>query len=54
MKDVVAKDKANRVVADELPADDKRLGNAIWCCLLFVAKGHAQVAAIAQQTLEQW
>lgn len=52
VEEIVAEDERDRVFADEVGADEKRLGEALWAQLLGVGETHADVAAVAQQLAE--
>ncbi|KAF5043425.1 hypothetical protein DSECCO2_502370 [anaerobic digester metagenome] len=52
VEDVVAKDQADGIVADELPAEQKGLGEALGPGLHLVGKGHAEACAVAEHLLE--
>ncbi|MCY1184890.1 hypothetical protein D9M73_256180 [compost metagenome] len=49
MEDVVAQDQADRVVTDELLADQEGLGQTFWRRLLGIGELHAELAAIPQK-----
>ncbi len=52
MEDVVAEDKACGVIADEVPADDECLCEAVGRWLFGVGEPDSVVAAVAKQSLE--
>ena len=52
IEDVVAKYEANRVVTNELLADDERLRQSVGAGLFGVFKPYAQVFSITQQAFE--
>lgn len=51
-EDVVAENQRGRRVADEIGAEDERLGEPVGAGLLDIGQGHAPLAAIAHQRLE--
>ena len=53
MEDIVAEDKADAVVADELAADDEGLRQSVRRWLLGILEPYTQVAAVAEQTPER-
>ena len=53
MEDVVAEDQADRIAADELPADDECLGQAVGRGLFGIGEAHAVIAAVAQEPPER-
>ena len=52
MEHVVAEHQCDVVTADELPADDKCLGEAVGMLLHSVLKAHPQLGAVPQEFLE--
>ena len=50
--DIVAKDHCDIVLSDELAADDKGLGKAVWMWLHGVAQRYAELTAVTQKLLE--
>ena len=52
MEDVVSQDHAGGIVADEFPADDESLGQAVGRRLLGIGETDAIIGAVSQQTLE--
>ncbi len=52
MENVVAKHQRNRILSDEFPADEKRLGDAIRRLLHCVGKANAPLPAVAEKLLE--
>ena len=54
VEDVVAKYQTGTVVADELFTDDEGLSQSVGGGLFCIFEAHAEIAAVAQQTLETW
>ena len=52
-EDVVAEDQADRLAADELGADEERLGDALGLRLHRVGEPQAELRAVAEQLLDQ-
>ena len=52
--DVVAEDQADRIVTDEVLAEDEGFSEAVWLFLDLVGEVQAQFGAVAQQLLEEW
>ena len=54
MEDIVAQDKAHRIITDELLANDERLRKTIGRGLLGILETYAVVTSVAKQALEAW
>ena len=54
VEDVVTKHQTGTVVADKLFTDNEGLSQSVGGGLFCIFEAHAEIAAVAQQTLETW
>ena len=54
VEDVVAKHQTGTIVADKLFTDNEGLSQSVGGGLFCIFETHAEIAAVAQQTLETW